>query len=297
MGQDSVRTWPLPFSEQPDLEFKADAIAVAVVPVRNGEAPRMEVLGRDTQDMEVQVRHNGHRVRVDVDWHPVWRWFGGWDVRVVLHVPPALRAKIETDAGSIDVHDLGPCDVELKTSAGRITAENLQGRIALKTDAGQIKGDGLAGTIKAKTSAGAIQLGIADLAPGDHEVHTDVGAIRVEIAAGRDVAVETRTSVGSVQNEYRSASNAQARLRLGTEVGSIKVREAPVRAPTPSVSAVPAAVVADAQPPSSPQSESSTATLPTGPGDLEVERILKMVELGELSAKDADDLLQALGRA
>ena len=33
------------------------------------------------------------------------------------------------------------------------------------------------------------------------------------------------------------------------------------------------------------------------PADPELERILKMVEAGELSAKEADELLQALGRA
>jgi hypothetical protein len=36
---------------------------------------------------------------------------------------------------------------------------------------------------------------------------------------------------------------------------------------------------------------------PEAPADPEVERVLKMVESGELSAQDADELLRALDRA
>ncbi len=303
MEQQNVRTWPLPFGEQPELEFKADALAVSVLPVGEGAEPRMEILGRETSDMSVQVRHNGSKVRVDVEWRPIWRWFGGWDARAVLHVPPALRAKIRTSAGSIDARDLGPCDLELKTDAGRITAANLSGKLRLETDAGQIKADGLSGTIKARTDAGAIQLGIADLAPGDHEIHTEVGAIRVELAPGRDVAVETRTSIGAMQNDYRSSANAQAHLRITTSVGSIKVRETSVSpiatpaadTPVPATDAAPAPEPVAASVAAAADS-SAAPTVPAARDEGEVVRILKMVESGELSAREADELLQALGR-
>jgi hypothetical protein len=50
--------------------------------------------------------------------------------------------------------------------------------------------------------------------------------------------------------------------------------------------------------PTGPHAASNSAERPTSPPreDPELERILKMVEAGELSAQDADELLRAMGR-
>ncbi len=298
MAQESVRTWPLSFGGEPELELRADALAVSICPLRAGELPRLELSGRDAQDIRVDVKQKGDRVKVRLDRQHGFKWLGHWDASARLHLPPRVRAHIKTDAGTIDARDLGPCDLELETNAGRITAANLVGRVRLYTSAGQISADALAGSVEARSEAGAIQLGIAALSPGDHHVHAEVGTIRVDMAPGQDVRLETRSSIGSVNDSYPSNPQADTLLRLSTTVGAIKVRESDVRSP------IPATGVAPAEPGSPPARAAETSA--TGEGvrrqganagpETETERILKMVESGDLSARDADELLQALER-
>jgi hypothetical protein len=86
--------------------------------------------------------------------------------------------------------------------------------------------------------------------------------------------------MGSVRNSFPSRPAASAKLILSTEMGSVRVDEGAFR----QVSSAP----------SSPRP--SEQTTPPKRTDPELERILKMVEAGELSAQDADELLRAMGR-
>ena len=98
-----------------------------------------------------------------------------------------------------------------------------------------------------------------------------------------DVCIETHTSLGSVRNQFPSRASAPTKLVISTEMGSIRVDDTPSqhdnRRPVPPTPPPP----------------------PKAPGmpvreDPELERILKMVEAGDLSAQDADELLRAMGR-
>jgi hypothetical protein len=95
--------------------------------------------------------------------------------------------------------------------------------------------------------------------------------------------------MGSIQNRFPSRPDAPARLQLSTEMGSIRVREG-------SFAADRRPRVAPPPPPARPAT-AAPDTRPSGPrNDPELERVLKMVESGEISAHDADELLQAMGR-
>jgi hypothetical protein len=99
-----------------------------------------------------------------------------------------------------------------------------------------------------------------------------------------DVYVEAHTSLGSVRNRYPSRQSAPAKLVLSTEIGSVRVDEGSSKSawrPTP--------------PPASPVRPEPPLVKPPRE-DPEMDRILKMVEAGELSAQDADELLRAMGR-
>ena len=109
-------------------------------------------------------------------------------------------------------------------------------------------------------------------------------SVRLELARGMDVCIEARSSLGSVRNRYPSHPSAATKLMLSTDVGSVHVDEGSSFRSPRRPTAAPA-------PPNSP--ERPTAPLPDDP---ELERILKMVEAGELSAQDADELLRAMGR-
>ncbi len=105
-----------------------------------------------------------------------------------------------------------------------------------------------------------------------------MGSVRLELARGIDVCVQTQTTLGSVRANYPVRDGAPATLVLSTEMGSIRVDEgSAVRPARPPV------------PPTPPEPRPARE-------DPELERILKMVEAGDLSAQDADELLRAMGR-
>jgi hypothetical protein len=92
-----------------------------------------------------------------------------------------------------------------------------------------------------------------------------------------------------VRNTFPVRHDASAKLVLSTEMGSVRVDEgAPVRPEWPDH--------ARSQP--APKAEPAAAASAAKPAraDPELDRILKMVEAGELSAQDADELLRAMGR-
>jgi hypothetical protein len=77
-------------------------------------------------------------------------------------------------------------------------------------------------------------------------------------------------------------------------MGSVRVDEGkPARGRWRST--VPARPFMPGEPPERPEPETSGAESPKR-DDPELDRILKMVEAGELSAHDADELLRAMGR-
>ena len=327
------RSWPLPFADEPRLELKADASSVILVPVEPGQPPRIDAFGRGAQRLDLRVDRITDTVRVQVEPFRQFTWWGGGDFRLVVRVPHTIRARVETTAGSIDAESLDGCQLDLRANAGRINLDRVRGRLRLSADAGSITGRGLAGSLEADTQAGSIRLELVGLDPGEHRVHASMGSIRLELARGLAVRVESRTSMGSSRINYPAYPQAPALLRLDTDLGSIRVSEAHATAvqawsapapdasprseppPQPQPAAQPSAgsdidvdvdVDVDVDPwrtgprPSpAPAPPSAPAPAPARAGDAEpeLERILQLVEAGKLSARDAEDLLQAIGRA
>ncbi len=225
MSNHSHRSWQLPFGSQPALELRADATSVAIVPVGADETPHLEAIGRGADRLDLRIDRVGDRVNVAIEPFRQFTWWGGWDTRLVLHVPPTVSARVETSAGSIDVRQLDGCDLELKASAGRIELNNVRGRLKLAADAGSIRGHDVAGRIWAETQAGSIRLEVTGLEPGEHRVRASMGQVRVDIAQGLEVKVESRASMGSSRVSYPSHPNASAVLQLSTEMGAIRVGE------------------------------------------------------------------------
>jgi hypothetical protein len=279
--------WELPFDQPAVLELQAEFGAVTLLPVEAGEPPRLELARHGADNAEVEIEKLGQVVRVSIG--TAHNWFGGWDSRAVLSVPTDLRASVQTNAGSVSVRGLEGCELGIKAGAGKIELVDVYGALHLAADAGSITGRGLGGRFDVETHAGSVRLEILDLAPGEHRVRASMGSVRLELARGIDVCIETHSSMGSVRNNYPVRSDAAARLVLTTEMGSVRVDEASVTRPTrrPSM---------PRHDESQPAGVASTETRRAPREDPELERILKMVEAGELSARDADELLRAMGR-
>jgi hypothetical protein len=276
-------TWELPFSEPAELELHSEWGALALVPVEPGQTPRLELTQGSTEHIAVHVEKLGDTVRVALDPQRSFNWFGSWECRATLYVPRDVHAHVQTNAGSVSVRDLEDCELGVKANAGKIDLVKVHGLIHLSADAGSVTGRDVGGFFDVETQAGSVRLEISDLQPGEHRIRASMGSVRVELARGLDVAVETHTSLGSVRNRYPTRSSASSRLVLTTEMGSVRVDECSTpRRDRPFEEERPARPT---PPPARPSRE-----------DPELDRILKMVEAGSLSAHDADELLRAMGR-
>lgn len=269
-------TWELPFGQPAELELHTQWGTLLLVPVEVGQTPHLELSPESSKTIAVHVERVAETVRVALDPHHSFNWFGGWACRATVYVPRDIRAHVQTEAGSVSVCDLDGCELGIKASAGKIDLVRVHGLVHLSADAGSVTGRDVGGYFDVETHAGSVRLEISDLKPGEHRIRASMGSVRVELARGLDVAVETRTNLGSVRNSFPSRPSAAAKLLLSTEMGSVRVDEGPAVRPV--------------QPePPAPKARTSRA-------DPELDRILKMVEAGELSAHDADELLQAMGR-
>jgi hypothetical protein len=276
--------WELPFGQPAELELHTEFASLALLPVEPGQSPRLELSPGSTESIAVHVEKLGETVRVALDPHRSFNWFGGWECRAVLYVPRDVRAAIETNAGSISVRSLMGCELGIKANAGKIDLVDVYGLMHLAADAGSITGRGVGGFFNVETQAGSVRLEILDLQPGEHRVRATMGSVRLELARGIDVCIQTHSRMGSVRANYPNRDGAPATLVLSTEMGSIQVEEGmAVRPARPPVMP---------QPPESPQPREPRPSRE----DPELERILKMVEAGDLSAHDADELLRAMGR-
>lgn len=299
--------WELAFDQPAVLELQAEFGSLSLLPVEPGQSPRVELAPSSTDNVEVHVDKLNEVVRVRLDARPSFNnWFGGgWDCRAVLYVPHDLRAAVQTNAGSVSVRGLEGCELGIKADAGKIDLVDVYGLMHLAADAGSITGRGLGGYFDVQTQAGSVRLEILDLQPGEHRVRAAMGSVRLELARGIDLCIQTHTALGSVRNNYPVRADAPCRLLLSTEMGSVRVDEGSSMRPTrqPPFNSTQASAHdehPDRSEPPAPDAHAEAPRQPDAPNspreDPELERILKMVEAGELSAKDAEELLQAMGR-
>jgi hypothetical protein len=280
---DNGNTWDLPFDTPAELELQAEWGTLTLLPVEPGQQPRLELPNGTNDPNSVTIDKRDQRVRVRVAPHDPMSWLGGWNSKVTLYVPSNVRAHVQTNAGSVHVRNLQGCELGIKAEAGKIDLVNVHGVLHLSAEAGSIGGQDVGGYLNVETQAGSVRLGITELQPGEHRFRAQLGEIRLELARGMEVAIETHTSLGSVRNSYPSRPSAPTRLLLSTELGSLRVEEGGGSARSSVVQPVP------------PTRHEAPERIPEN--DPELERILKMVEAGELSAQEADDLLQAMGKA
>jgi hypothetical protein len=312
-GMHNGNTWPLPFGEPAELELGAEWGSMALLPVEDGGSPRLELTRGSTDNIVVDIQKHGDVVRVALEPQRSFSWLGGgWECHVDLYVPRNVRAHIQTSAGSIVARDLEGCELGIKANAGKIDLTNVHGLLHLAADAGSISGRDVGGHLDIEAQAGSVRLDISELRPGEHRIRATMGSVRLGLAPGLDVNIETRTTLGSVRSRYPSNLSAAARLLLSTEMGEVRVDEGTVErrtsrarsvswssATSTSVSANSTNTVSTSTTSTAPSSAPPTTDTPAAadkPADPELERILKMVESGEISAQEADELLQAMGR-
>jgi lia operon protein LiaG len=78
--------------------------------------------------------------------------------------------------------------VDIHLAVGRITAENVDGRVRLDTHSGNVTARGMAGHLVVDTGSGSVEI---DGMQGDLHIDTGSGSVRVAETVGREMLIET----------------------------------------------------------------------------------------------------------
>lgn len=183
---------------------------------RSGSRARIDDL---LDDFTVDFDQRGDDVFVTAEY--LGRGQGFWDnvgrhmkVAFYVTVPRKYNVDLKTSGGSVSVDDLEGM-ARSKTSGGSLSFGRIQGTVYGRTSGGSIELDGCGGEVDVKTSGGSIEIGRVS---GNVLAHTSGGSIHVEEVMG---SIDAGTSGGSVTATI--SQQPKDDCRLTTSGGTINV--------------------------------------------------------------------------
>jgi DUF4097 and DUF4098 domain-containing protein YvlB len=141
-------------------------------------------------------------------WKMTWKNFS---VSYEIRVPDKFNLDLRTSGGSISVDDLEG-KVEAKTSGGSLNFGNINGSVLANTSGGSISLKGCTADVSLRTSGGSITTGKVG---GKTDAHTSGGSIHITQSLGDVVA---QTSGGSITIE-----EAMGSIDANTSGGSVNI--------------------------------------------------------------------------
>ena len=177
----------------------------------NGKWSAEEVL----EDFVITFDHNDDgvtiRAKYDRENHRRWnRERNRLKIKFLITVPQRYNVDMKTSGGDISVEDLEG-EVRSQTSGGGLRFGSIKGPVWGRTSGGGIKLEGTQGDAEVKTSGGGITIGNVE---GAVEAVTSGGSIRIDRAVG---SVNAKTSGGGITVE-----EVVGNINAKTSGGSIK---------------------------------------------------------------------------
>ncbi|MFC1551939.1 DUF4097 domain-containing protein [Candidatus Latescibacterota bacterium] len=192
------------------------------------------------EDFEVDFSHDGDDVTIVSEYFNdrsmISRFFSSNNRRINIKykvsVPEKYNIDLKTSGGSISVEDIEGT-VNCKTSGGSLNFGNVVGPVWGRTSGGSITLNDCSGDVDVHTSGGRINIGRVDgvviakssggsitieRAEGSVTAHTSGGSIKVEEVSGH---IEAHTSGGSVTAHISSQPGSDCKLT--TSGGSVNV--------------------------------------------------------------------------
>lgn len=204
------------------------------------------VLGKVSQevleDFEVTFEHKGADVRVDGKFKQGRKHWQKQLNRLKIHflvtLPRQYNVDLDTSSGGISVDDLdGYVRTETsagglrfgkikgtvwgRTSAGSIKLTSCDSAVDVITSAGSIELESVGGDVNAKTSAGSIRATMTAQPQNECSLRTSAGGITVTLIPDVTVDVDAETSAGSVSTDFAVASIIQGKFPKNRLKGSI----------------------------------------------------------------------------
>lgn len=157
-------------------------------------------------------------------------------IKYTITVPQNYNVELNTSGGGISIEDLNG-HIDAHTSGGSISLTHVSGEIDINTSGGSIDVDDVNGRINAHTSGGSIEAKLYKSPTADSKFNTSGGSIRAYLA--KDIAVDlyAKTSGGRVKSEFRVNGTVEKNAVIGeingggpeltfkTSGGSVRVNE------------------------------------------------------------------------
>jgi len=175
-----------------------------------------------SSEVRIEESQNGNQVTVSVKLpHLNWSLWGGRhkSIRVEVHVPRDLDLEVQTSDGSVTAQDLSG-RIQFSTGDGNVTASAIRGQIRLHTGDGHIEGTNFDGALEADTGDGNLRIsGRFD----SLELKTGDGNIDGQVGSGSKVAKAWRIHSGDGHIDLRIPADLAADVDAKTGDGSITV--------------------------------------------------------------------------
>lgn len=161
-------------------------------------------------------------------------WHKGISAEFILNIPKQYNINVDTSGGSISIEDLIG-NIEANTSGGSINVGEIIGDVELDTSGGSITTDRIEGEINAHTSGGSINVIIEKQPKKDAKLSTSGGSITAKLKSDIQMYLNASTSGGRVSTDFdidgriKDASirgeinGGGPKLTLSTSGGSVRI--------------------------------------------------------------------------
>lgn len=163
-------------------------------------------------------------------------WVRNLKVEFNLLIPENYNVELQTSGGSLSIEDLVG-ELNARTSGGSINIGNITGNVELHTSGGSINTDTVTGNVNAHTSGGSIKVTIDKQLTEDAKLSTSGGSITAYLISDIQLDINASTSGGRVKSDFDidgrvkkmsvkgSINGGGPKLTLKTSGGSIKIKE------------------------------------------------------------------------
>lgn len=220
----------------------AEQDKVEVVVTKESKPKLVKASQEVLEDFEVTFEHKGADVRVDGKFkqgRKHWRkQLNRLKIHFLVTVPRQYNIDLDTSSGSISVDDLdGYVRTETsagglrfgkikgtvwgRTSAGSIKLTSCDTAVDVKTSAGNIELESVGGNVNAKTSSGSIRTSLAGQPQNECNFRTSAGNITVTLMPDIAINLDAETIAGLVSTDFTVTSTIQGKVRKNWSKDSI----------------------------------------------------------------------------
>ena len=211
-------------TEARDDSFTVTGPVTLVVNNENGEIEvstgpedevRVQATLRGVNAIDYEVSQDGNTITVDAE---ITGWWSSAEVDITITTPANTDVELETSNGMISLNDIEGTgtlktsngrialdnvkgDFDVTTSNGRIEVDTMEGTALLRTSNGRLDLQGLTGEVDAQTSNGNIAFSGNMTAGGNNRLVTSNGNVAVELLGTPSVNLDASTSNGEVTSE------------------------------------------------------------------------------------------------